>query len=96
MDSAGAAPKPPNPGEPVPAVPPIGKADGAPLRYGGSRAAPALRVNRHIIYQVRNRLATTALMDWEVSFNTAIGRSWLNVILKHGPPLARFSVAFET
>jgi hypothetical protein len=32
-------PKPPGPGEPVPSVPPVGKADGAPLRYGGLRAA---------------------------------------------------------
>jgi hypothetical protein len=32
-------PHPPGPGEPVPSVPPVGKADGAPLRYGGLKAA---------------------------------------------------------
>jgi hypothetical protein len=32
-------PQPPGPGEPVPSVPPVGKADGAPLRYGDLRAA---------------------------------------------------------
>jgi hypothetical protein len=32
-------PQPPGPGEPVPSVPPVGKADGVPLRYGGLRAA---------------------------------------------------------
>jgi hypothetical protein len=32
-------PQPPGPGEPVPSVPPVGKADGAPLRYGGLKAA---------------------------------------------------------
>jgi hypothetical protein len=32
-------PQPPDPGEPVPSVPPVGKADGAPLRYGDLRAA---------------------------------------------------------
>jgi len=34
-----AALSPRTPREPVPSVPPIGKADGAPLRYGGLRAA---------------------------------------------------------
>ena len=32
-------PQPPGPGEPVPSVPPVGKTDGAPLRYGDLRAA---------------------------------------------------------
>jgi len=47
-------PQPPNPGEPVPSVPPIGKADGAPLRYGGLRAASAPTIDCHIIYYIRN------------------------------------------
>jgi len=34
-------PQPPNPREPVPSVPTVGNAAGAPLRYGGLRAAPA-------------------------------------------------------
>jgi len=34
-----AALSPRTPREPVPSVPPIGQADGAPLRYGGSKAA---------------------------------------------------------
>jgi len=46
-------PQPPNPGEPVPSAPPIGKAAGAPLRYGGLRAAPALHIFCHIIYCIR-------------------------------------------
>ena len=33
--------RPRPPGEPVPSVPPIGQADGPPLRYGGLRANPA-------------------------------------------------------
>jgi len=81
-------PQPPNPGEPVPSVPPVGKAEsgkgvqgdisswsqaggregeaaslralegdsksppsqGAPLRYGGFRAAPGPHIDCHIIY----------------------------------------------
>jgi hypothetical protein len=34
-----AALTPPAPGEPVPSVPPVEKADGSPLRYGGLRTA---------------------------------------------------------
>jgi len=34
-------PQPPDPGEPVPSVPPVRKADGPPLRYGALRAAQA-------------------------------------------------------
>jgi len=36
---AGGRPWPPDPREPVPSVPPVGEADGTPLRYGGFRAA---------------------------------------------------------
>jgi len=39
MNGLEAALAPPDPGEPVPSVPPIGKADGSPLRYGGLRTA---------------------------------------------------------
>ena len=49
-------PQPPNPREPVPAVPPVGKADGSPLRYGGLKAAPAPILVCYIIYYVRNIL----------------------------------------
>ena len=35
----GAAFSPRTQREPVPSVPPVGKADGSPLRYGGLRAA---------------------------------------------------------
>ena len=48
-------PQPPNPGELGPSVPPVGNADGAPLRYGGLRAAPAPTKAYHIIYFVHNR-----------------------------------------
>jgi len=48
-------PQPPNPGESVPSVPPVGKADGAPLRYGGLMAASAATIDYNIIYYVRNR-----------------------------------------
>jgi len=34
-----AALAPPDPGEPVPSVPPVENADGSPLRYGGLRTA---------------------------------------------------------
>jgi len=45
MMGAGSCPRPPNPGEPVPSVPPIGEADGTLLRYGGLRAASCTRLN---------------------------------------------------
>jgi hypothetical protein len=45
-------PQPPRPGEPVPSVPPVGKADGAPLRYGGLRAAQAPLIHCYFIYCV--------------------------------------------
>jgi hypothetical protein len=45
---------PPNPGEPVPSVPPVGQADGTPLRYGGSGVS-APHIFRHVIYCVRIR-----------------------------------------
>jgi len=35
----------PGPGEPVPSVPPVGKPDGSPLRYGGFWAASCTRSN---------------------------------------------------
>jgi hypothetical protein len=37
--SARGRPSPPDPREPVPSVPPVGEADGTPLRYGGFKAA---------------------------------------------------------
>jgi hypothetical protein len=45
-------PQPPGPGEPVPSVPPVGKADGAPLRYGDLGAALAPPMPYHFIYCV--------------------------------------------
>jgi hypothetical protein len=45
-------PLPPNPGEPVPSVPPVGQADRTPLRYGGLGVS-APHIFRHVIYCVR-------------------------------------------
>jgi hypothetical protein len=45
-------PLPPNPGEPVLSVPPVGQADGIPLRYRGLGVS-APHIFRHIIYCVR-------------------------------------------
>ncbi len=55
-----AAPSPRTPREPVPSVPPIGEADGSPLRYGGLRAAsiPAIRDFTRIIAFTPQRFAT--------------------------------------
>jgi hypothetical protein len=47
-------PVPPNPGEPVPSVPPVGQADGTPLRYG-CLGVSAPHIFRHVICCVRIR-----------------------------------------
>jgi len=46
---AGSCPWPPRPGEPVPSVPPIGKTDGSPLRYGGFGAASCAHRQDNIV-----------------------------------------------
>ena len=45
---AGGRPMPPDPGEQVPSVSPVGKTDGAPFRYGGFRAASGAHYDDHI------------------------------------------------
>ena len=44
---AGSRPDPSHPGEPVPSVPPVGEAEGSPLRYGGFRAASCAHYKDH-------------------------------------------------
>jgi hypothetical protein len=48
-------PDPPSPGEPVPSVPPVAKADWVPLRYGSFRTAYG---SSH-----ENNMSTDAIVD---------------------------------
>jgi hypothetical protein len=54
-------PLPPNPGEPVPSVPPVGQADGTPLRYGGLGVS-APHIFRHVIYCVRISISVLTIL----------------------------------
>jgi len=77
-------PQPPNPREPIPSVPPIGKADGAPLCYGGLRAASAPTKDCRIIYHVRNRCLVSPKIG--LFYHTLMDRSgfWNGIVIQKG------------